>query len=114
MKFPIYRTKDGSIQLSPTLVIDEAEKSVASYGVFLSKDSVRVEVVLSKAARAALPAIEREKYENDFKVGFYPDEFSGRIVEATSRDMAIYTSGLLDGVDQVEARLEEYDSGDLR
>jgi hypothetical protein len=58
--------------------------------------------VLSSAAKAELTEAEGEIYDNDFKIAFYPGEYSGRIVEAPDRDMAIYTAGLLDGIDQAE------------
>lgn len=86
-----------------------AKESLEQYGVFLSLNAVRVRKVLTAAAKASLTGAERETYDNDFTIAYYPGEISGRIVEAMSRDMAIYTAGLLDGVDQVEARLDTYD-----
>ncbi len=89
----------------PSRRLPTFDEELEQYGVFLSLNTVRVRKVLSATAKASLTEAERETYDNDFTIAYYPGEFSGRVVEAMSRDMAIYIAGLLDGVDQVEARL---------
>jgi hypothetical protein len=83
----------------------KTEESIDSYGVFLSNDRVRVRKVLSSAAKAEMTEAEREAYDNDFKIAYYPGEYSSRIVQAPDQDMAIYTAGLLDGADQAEEQM---------
>jgi hypothetical protein len=77
---------------------------LSSYGVFLTNDHVRVEKVLPLDERAKMTEAEREAYTSRLNIVRDPSEYCGRIVEAPNRDMAIYTAGLLDGVDQAEAQ----------
>lgn len=76
------------------------ERLIKRYGVFASGNSVRVVYFVPEPFLSRMSESARTDYNESVLPN--PDEGPGRSVEALDRDMAIYTAGLLDGIDQAE------------